>query len=313
MVARSVALLSALLSVLALLAPKIKPSSTAEGVAFARYLLSDAGLLSEGISKAFFPVKAFLFTLHPRMRDKFISGLLPGGAAHLATRTWFYDGNFAKLLKPGMQVVICGAGFDSRAYRLHAPRGVRFFELDLAEHPGVQNYKMRQLQKHGIATEQVSHLPINFMTESIAEVLQRGGHDATKPTIFLWEGVTMYLSDAAVRATVSSMRSVAAPGSYLMCELFSAHLLTEAGKADPLLSPYWQIVTKSGEGYSFGVWPAEMPTFWREMGVTLIEHYTPEQQMDEWTSTPGTAAMSDGKPPHGGVCHLFLLQLVDLE
>ena len=149
------------------------PTTTAEGVAFSRYLLSDAGLLSEGIAKAFFPVKASFWTLHPSMRNFFFK-VIPGGASHLATRTWFYDANFARLLKPDMQVVICGAGFDSRAYRLHAPRGVRFFEVDLPLHPGVQEYKAGRLARYGIVTDQVRLLPIDHKTQSLADVLKAG-------------------------------------------------------------------------------------------------------------------------------------------
>lgn len=87
-------------------------SSTAEGVALMRFLLSESGLLNEGISRIFFPGKATLFILFPSLRNGFLANA-PGAASHLATRTWFYDENFFSLLKPGMQVVICGAGLDT--------------------------------------------------------------------------------------------------------------------------------------------------------------------------------------------------------
>jgi hypothetical protein len=57
----------------------------------------------------------------------------------------------------------------------------------------------------------------------------------------------MYLGDEAIKATIDSMRSVAAPGSFLMCELFSAYLLSEEGRKDPLLQPYWKLVTRYGD------------------------------------------------------------------
>lgn len=285
------------------------PTTTAEGVAFSRYLLSDAGLLSEGIAKAFFPVKASFWTLHPSMRNFFFK-VIPGGASHLATRTWFYDANFARLLKPDMQVVICGAGFDSRAYRLHAPRGVRFFEVDLPQHPGVQEYKAGRLARYGIVTDQVRLLPIDHKTQSLADVLKAGGHDPSKPTIFLAEGLTMYLTEESIADMVKSMRAVAAPGSYFMCELFDAYLLTEKGKEDPVLGKYWKIVSQSGEGYSFGVVPGEMDAFWKRLGVAeVLVHNNPQDQLDEWRQTPGTAAHDDGSMPHGGICHLFLLKI----
>jgi len=235
----------------------------------------------------------------------------PGGSAHLATRTWFYDEQILSALQPGWQVVICGAGFDTRAYRMHVPRGVRFFELDLAEHPGVQNYKRRQLERNGIlSAPNVTFLPIDFKTQSISDVLARGGHDPKQPTVFLLEGVTMYLTRESVAETVAAMKAISAPGSLLLCELFDARLLTEAARDDAALGPYWKFVTMVGEPYSFGVEPAKMASFWtKELGVKIIAHKTPEEQRDEWLDTPGAIVIDDGLLPHGGICHLFSLRL----
>ena len=284
------------------------PKSTAEGVAMGKYMLGDSGLLSDGVGKHFFPWKAAFWTMMPGMR-MVISP--PGGNSHLATRTWFYDEQILAALQPGWQVVICGAGFDTRAYRMHVPRGVRFFELDLAEHPGVQNYKRRQLERNGIlSAPNVTFLPIDFKADSISDVLARGGHDPKQPTVFLLEGVTMYLTREAIASTVAEMKAVSAPGSLLLCELFDARLLTEAAKDDPVLGKYWMGVTMMGEPYSFGVEPARMREFWtKDNGVKIVAHKTPEEQYDEWMDTPGAAVIDDGLLPHGGICHLFSLRL----
>jgi methyltransferase (TIGR00027 family) len=194
---------------------------------------------------------------------------------------------------------------------MHVPRGVRFFELDLAEHPGVQNYKRRQLERNGIlSAPNVTFLPIDFKADSISDVLARGGHDPKQPTVFVLEGVTMYLTRAAVAETVAAMKSISAPGSLLLCELFDARLLTEAARDDAALGPYWKFVTMVGEPYSFGVEPAKMASFWtKELGVKIIAHKTPEEQRDEWLDTPGAIVIDDGLLPHGGICHLFSLRL----
>ena len=308
-VIRSVAVFGVVLAATGRLAFKtLVPQSTAEGVAMGKYLLGDSGLLSDGVGKHFFPWKAAFWTSTPGMR-KVISP--PGGSAHLATRTWFYDEQILSALQPGWQVVICGAGFDTRAYRMHVPRGVRFFELDLAEHPGVQNYKRRQLERNGIlSAPNVTFLPIDFKTQSISDVLARGGHDAKQPTVFLLEGVTMYLTRESVAETVAAMKAISAPGSLLLCELFDARLLTEAARDDAALGPYWKFVTMVGEPYSFGVEPAKMASFWtKELGVKIIAHKTPEEQRDEWLDTPGAIVIDDGLLPHGGICHLFSLRL----
>ena len=306
---RSLAIAGAVLAAIGGLAFKtLLPKSTAEGVAMGKYMLGDSGLLSDGVDKHFFPWKAAFWTIMPGMR-MVISP--PGGNSHLATRTWFYDEQILAALQPGWQVVICGAGFDTRAYRMHVPRGVRFFELDLAEHPGVQNYKRRQLERNGIlSAPNVTFLPIDFKSDSISDVLARGGHDPKKPTVFLLEGVTMYLTREAIANTVAEMKAVSAPGSLLLSELFDARLLTEAAKDDPVLGKYWMGVTMMGEPYSFGVEPARMREFWtKDNGVKIVAHKTPEEQYDEWMDTPGAAVIDDGLLPHGGICHLFSLRL----
>ena len=309
-VVRSVAIFGVVLAATGRLAFKtLVPQSTAEGVALGKYLLGDSGLLSDGVGKHFFPWKAAFFSM-----TRTVKGFMPsppGGSAHLATRTWFYDEQIMAALQPGWQVVICGAGFDTRAYRMHVPRGVRFFELDLAEHPGVQNYKRRQLERNGIlSAPNVTFLPIDFKSDSISDVLARGGHDPKQPTVFVLEGVTMYLTRAAVAETVAAMKAISAPGSLLLCELFDARLLTEAARDDAALGPYWKFVTMVGEPYSFGVEPAKMASFWtKELGVKIIAHKTPEEQRDEWLDTPGAIVIDDGLLPHGGICHLFSLRL----
>jgi len=210
------------------------------------------------------------------------------------------------------QLAILGAGFDVRAYRMKFPEGTKVFELDMPEHPGPQNEKRKVLASHGVDTSHVTFLPINFMKESVAEVLKAGGHDATKPTLFLWEGVTMYLTTEAITASVEAMKSVSAPGSFLMCELFDSYLMSGAGREDPLLAPYWKLVTSCGEPYiGEQIAPEAMAAFWtKTMDCRVVMHSRPDDQLAKWKAIPQSASIDDsGTPCHGGICHLFLLSI----
>lgn len=104
------------------------------------------------------------------------------------------------------QVVILGAGLDSRFYRLPIPSGCKKFEVDA---PGTQGHKRRGLAAAGVASEHVTFVPVNFETQDWFVELGKAGFSAKVPTLFIWEGVTMYLSKEAIDATFSSIASCA--------------------------------------------------------------------------------------------------------
>ena len=103
-------------------------------------------------------------------------------------RTRHIDDVLTESLKAGStQVVILGAGLDSRAYRFgDALRGVRVFELDL---PPTQEYKNTRPRRAGALPDHVTYAPIDFTTQELAAVLAAAGYDRKQVTTFIWEGV----------------------------------------------------------------------------------------------------------------------------
>ncbi len=100
------------------------------------------------------------------------------------------------------QVVVLGAGLDMRAFRL-ARSGVRFFEVD---HPASQADKLARLTATGAhPSGHATYVRCDFEVESFVDQLVQAGFDAAAPALFLWEGVTPYLPEAAVRATLGAI------------------------------------------------------------------------------------------------------------
>lgn len=133
----------------------------------------------------------------------------------LIVRTKFIDERLERAMAEGVtQVVIMGAGWDTRAHRFaDLLRSARVFEID---QPATQNWKRRRSEKSlGAAPANLIYLPIDFRHQTLGEVLQAGGYDATQKTFFIWEGVTMYLPEAAVRDTLRWI-SQQAPDSSLV-------------------------------------------------------------------------------------------------
>lgn len=108
------------------------------------------------------------------------------------------------------QVVILGAGYDTRAARL--PRaGVRYFEVD---HPATQAAKRERLATlAGYPADAATYVACNFEREDPIERLVAGGFATAEPAIVVWEGVVPYLSEAAVRATAARLASGLDPRS----------------------------------------------------------------------------------------------------
>jgi methyltransferase (TIGR00027 family) len=131
-------------------------------------------------------------------------------------RTHHIDTLLTEALTQGVtQVVNLGAGFDSRAYRFRDrfPR-VRFFELDL---PATIAAKRERVTKtFGALPDRVVLVPTDFNTRPLDAVLRDAGYDRTQRSFFIWEGVTMYLPEAANRSTLQFIRSGSASGSSLV-------------------------------------------------------------------------------------------------
>lgn len=110
------------------------------------------------------------------------------------------------------QIVILGAGYDTRAARL--PRaGVRFFEVD---HRATQTAKRARLATvAGYPIDAASYVTCDFEREDPVARLVAGGFNAREPALVLWEGVVSYLSEAAVRATATRLAAGLDPRSLI--------------------------------------------------------------------------------------------------
>lgn len=100
------------------------------------------------------------------------------------------------------QVVVLGAGYDTRAARL-PKAGVRYFEVD---HPDTQAEKRARLRAlPGYPVDAATYAPCDFEREDPIERLRAAGLSTTVPTLVVWEGVVPYLTEAAVRATATGL------------------------------------------------------------------------------------------------------------
>jgi methyltransferase (TIGR00027 family) len=133
-------------------------------------------------------------------------------------RTRFFDERLQRALSKGaVQVVIPGAGYDSRAYRMRQLlKNVRVFEVDYGP---TQEYKKLRVQEiFGCLPSHVSYVSIDFTREKLVNVLAKAGYRRDRITFFIWEGVTYYIPEEAIRSTLRFVATESAPGSALVLD-----------------------------------------------------------------------------------------------
>ncbi|HSR86536.1 MAG TPA: SAM-dependent methyltransferase [Streptosporangiaceae bacterium] len=132
----------------------------------------------------------------------------------IAVRTRFVDTQVMGAIASGIpQVVICGPGYDDRALRFRTA-GVQFIELD---HPSTQADKARLLRDLGAADVQFG--AVDFRVGDVGAVLESAGHDVSRPSLFIAEGLLIYLDPLVCERLLASLAERAATGSVLAVSL----------------------------------------------------------------------------------------------
>lgn len=198
--------------------------------------------------------------------------VVPDERASLAemvpNRTRAFDQILTRRLRQVDQLVMMGAGMDTRAYGALDLNGVRVFELDQAT---IQRLKRNTLKRADIDARHVTFVEVDFATEDAFDRLTASGYDASKRTLFLWEGVTLYLTKKAVRDTLAQVRGHSAPGSTVVVDIYGERMLAMSRRAGAR-----QALNMTGEGLQFGMsfaadWEAEFVTFAKSVAFTPRE------------------------------------------
>jgi methyltransferase (TIGR00027 family) len=195
---------------------------------------------------------------------------------HVLTRTRAIDDAVRDALKGGAtQVVILGAGYDSRAYRMQDQmKKATVFEVDL---PATQELKKLRLQETlGSMPQNVKFVPIDFTTEDLAAVLRRAGYRSARKTVFVWEGVSYYLPESGVNATLRFVANNSAPGSTIVFD-YESERVASGNHDDNQLKDSMARLARWGEPHIFGVPDGKIRTFVEHQGLTLAADLGPQQ------------------------------------
>jgi methyltransferase (TIGR00027 family) len=264
-------------------------SRTAEHMAFFRALES----VRSPKQRLFLDPLAYHF-LNPRLRlvtglahfppfrmllNRYVDLRCAGARTSGIARTRLIDDFLTAALEDGIsQVVILGAGFDARAYRIPCSKTVRFFEVD---HPDTLNFKRTRLQTiPGVRNSGIQYVEIDFNTQTFSKELTQAGFDPAKRTFFIWEGVTNYLATEAVAATLQFIGSVADRSqlifTYVHRDFFrTPHLFPGAMRLKRDLE-------RLEEPWTFGLDPAEIPLLLKRYGLRLMKDVSSSEYRAEY-------------------------------
>jgi methyltransferase (TIGR00027 family) len=199
----------------------------------------------------------------------FMDRIWPGARASGIARTRLIDDALVNALSQGVrQVVILGAGFDSRAYRTPGIESTRVFEVD---HPATLAAKKSALRRaSGLPLAHVRFVDIDFNRQSLGEAMDASGFDHRVPAFFIWEGVTNYLTGEGVDATLRYMAAAGERGSKIVFTYIHSDVLRDPFSFDGA-SKSASVVERAGERWTFGIDPTELRTYLAERGLELID------------------------------------------
>ena len=235
------------------------PSKTAETNAFARALESrrpeNVRVCYDPFAKYFMGTRFTFFFNHRlllRVLWSISNRVRPGLGAYVIARSRYMDDYLRTCINGGVeQLVILGAGYDSRAYRFdELKKGIRVFEVD---HPATQKAKMEKLKKvFGNLPDHVTFISIHFNREKLPEKLFKNGYDKKLKTLFIWEGVIYYITAEAVDETLDFVANNSGKGSAIIFDYLPPSVVDRSGKREGSRA-IRRLAKRSGEALCFGL------------------------------------------------------------
>jgi methyltransferase (TIGR00027 family) len=214
----------------------------------------------------------------------------------IPARTRYIDECINKGIDDGIeQLIILGAGYDSRAYRLKRLKGkVTVFEVD---HPATQKLKKEKAKKIlNPLPSNVVFVPIDFNKETLPQKMFQSEYEKDKKSLFIWEGVTPYLTAQAVDETLNFIAKNSKPGSSIIfnyilksvvdgtCQIEGAKEIRKSFSRGGLTD----FRSNRGDSLMFGIEEGTIETFLSKRGFQLIKEISGDYYQTEYFTGPNS-------------------------
>lgn len=259
------------------------PSQMAEGIAMQRFAESSKGenerICYDPYAIHFIRPEIIEFgKKHPEEAKELIENterLFPGLSSSIMARVRYFDDFVKKSIEDGLkQLVILGAGYDTRAYRIEELKeNVNIFEMD---HPNTQGFKIEKIKEiFGSIPENVIYVPVDFEKEKIGKKLIENGFIGSKKTLFILEGLVMYIPPESVAEIFLFITENSVKGSTVIFDYYPKSVVDGTSKLE-IGQNIRNHLIKIGEPLQFGIKKEEMENFLKEFGFSSIENVTSE-------------------------------------
>lgn len=255
-----------------------RTSRTAQYMAFFRALETERNSNDKLFSDAFaihfleaklrFATRMSKYSIIRKFIHSKIQKRIPGALSSGIARTKYIDDLLQSTIDKGVkQVIILGAGFDTRALRLNFLEKIPVIEID---HPNTSNFK-KAIYKNRIDNlpKNIDFYQIDFNKQSLDELAEQHSFDFTKPTTVIWEGVTNYLTEDAIKNTFAFISKFAKNSSVIFTYVHKKILENPAAflGGEKLLKD----LNKLEEKWTFGFQPEELSNYLNQFDMLVIE------------------------------------------
>jgi methyltransferase (TIGR00027 family) len=213
--------------------------------------------------------------LKAKALHEYYERLFPGFANSVRARVRYFDDIVMKSIDEGLeQLVILGAGYDTRAYRIEGLQGkVKVYEVD---HPNTQCVKIEKIKEiFGSLPKHVIYAPVDFETDNLGERLVEKGYDRSLKTLFLMEGLIMYIPPESVDETLSFIVENSGKGSIILFDYYPESVIDGTCKLK-VGKNILDYTKQQGEPLKFGIKEGTVETFLAERGFSQIHNVTIE-------------------------------------
>lgn len=280
-----------------------KPSQMAEGIAMQRFAESSKGederICYDPYAVHFIRPEIIEFgKKHPEEAKELIENnerLFPGLSSSIMARVRYFDDFIKKSIEYDLeQLVILGAGYDTRAYRIEELKeNITIFEVD---HPHTQGFKIEKIKEiFGSTPENVVYVPVDFETEQLGDKLHDNGFVTSEKSLFILEGLVMYIPPQAVAEIFLFITENSVQGSRVIFDYYPQSVVDGTCKLEVGQNIRNHLI-KIEEPLQFGIEKEEIENFLKEFGFSNIKNVT---------SADYKKAYFHGKNKNRQVCELL--------
>jgi methyltransferase (TIGR00027 family) len=255
---------------------KEKSSETAMQMALSRAIESlkteKERICYDPLAKDFLTLKYKILIQNKLLRNsvvKIIDQLFIGHHYYVIARTRYIDDFLQECCANEIQqVVIMGAGFDSRAYRYDDLKEIKVFEVD---HPATMAIKKEKIQKElGSLPNHVVYVSIDFLKEKLSDKLVQYGYNGNLKSLFIWEGTTPYLIPESVDETLAFVSSNSGKDSSIIFDYILKSVVNGTCDLEGAKNEF-EKMNKTSEPLTFGIEKEKIESFLVDRGFQNVK------------------------------------------